>query len=379
MATTRRRKSLALIDQVTSEPHRFCFFQAVRTLESASAQDYSGQYASGQIAGATQPAREFIRFKSSNRLHFTGADILSVTREPNGEQSDSGEDQLRWVMDTAFFGLAGAQGVLPYRFSELLLQQQKSKNPALGDFFDLFNHRAISLFYQAWKKYRLPVSYETTRQSKTSRRDSLTQALLCLGGMGTSELQYRLPLPDEALAGLGGGIARSRKTADELKGIIRALFDLEVDIEQFKGQWQPLDPEVACRLPGPENLNGTNNQLGVSTVIGSYCYHAQSKFSVVVSPLSYRRFMELAPGSRKLEALKSLIRLCAGAELEFDISITTAAAKVPPTRLANEEDYTPSLGWNTHLYTANPEKIESLNVHLSQCIDSPDEGLALAI
>lgn len=378
MATTRRRKSLALIDQITAEPQRFCFFQAVRTLETASAQDKSGQYANTQIASAAQPAKEFVRFRSSNRLHFSGADIVSVTREPNGEQSDSGEDQQRWLIDTAFFGLAGAQGVLPYRLSELLLQQQKHKNHALSDFFDLFNHRATSLFYQAWKKYRLPVTYEAARQGKASSRDPLTQALLCLGGMGTSELQYRLPLSDEALAGLGG-MSRSRKTADELKGIIKALFDLKVDIEQFKGQWQELDPEVACQLPGPENWNGTNNQLGVSAIIGNYCYHAQSKFSVVVAPLSYKRFMELAPGSRKLEALKSLIRLCSGAELDFDISITTAAARVPPTRLVNEDDYTPILGWNTHLYTATPEKIESLNVHLSQCIDSPDEGLTLAI
>lgn len=379
MATTRRRKSLALIDQVKSEPERFGFFQAVRTLETASAQDHSRQYAQGAVGDGTQPSKEFIRFRSSNRLHFSGADIVSVATETNGEQNASGEHQQRWLMDTAFFGLAGAQGVLPFRFSELLLQQQKNKSPALGDFFDLFNHRALSLFYQAWKKYRLPVNYETASQAPANKRDKLTQALLCLAGMGTSELQYRLPLPDEALAGLGAGLARGRKTADELKGIIKALFDLDVTIEQFKGQWQALDPEVACQLPGPENLCGTNNQLGVSAVIGSYCHHAQSKFSVVVAPLSYRRFMELAPGSRKLESLKSLIKLCVGVELEFDISVTTAASKVPPTRLVNEDDYTPSLGWNTHLYTGAPEKSESLNVHLSQCIDSPDEGLALAI
>ncbi|BFM12109.1 type VI secretion system baseplate subunit TssG [Simiduia litorea] len=377
MATTRRRKSLTLVDQLKSEPSRFEFFQAVRLLETAAAQDHSGQYARAPVAILAQPTKEAIRFKSNNRLAFSGADILSLATEPNGLTSDSGEQQIRWVMDLSFIGLTGAQGVLPYRYSELVLQEIKDKNSALADFFDLFNHRSASLYFQAWHKYRLPVNYERERQSNKGGIDKFTDALYSLAGIGTPELQYRLPFNDEIIAGFSGGLGRNIMSADVLKGMIKHLFQLNVDIEQFKGQWQPLDKEVACRLPGEECLDGVNNQLGVNSIIGSYCYHAQSKFSVIVAPLPYKRFMELAPGTKKLEALRSFIRFSVGIDLEFDISITTAQNQVPPTRLANECDYQPALGWNTHLYAQDEVEIESMKINLSQETESPEEGLKL--
>lgn len=378
MATPRRRKDLALIDQLKHEPHRFEFFQAVRILETASAHDHSQQYARAPVATLAQPGKEAIRFTCSEKLHFIGEDILSVGTEPNGEESSSGEKQLRWLMNVSFFGLAGAQGVLPYRFSELIQQEQKNKNTALKDFFDLFNHRSTSLFHQAWYKYRLPANYERARQSGKSQRDLFTRAILSLAGLGTSELHYRLPFPDELVAGLTAGFARQITTASDLKGMIRQAFGLDVSISQFQGQWQPLDAEVACRLPDQETGLGINNQLGINAVIGSYCYHAQSKFSVVIAPLPYKRFMELAPGTRKLEALKSMIKLAVGTELEFDIAITTTKNKVPPCRLVQEEDYLPTLGWNTHLHAEDVDSIEPIDIHLSQSIEQPEEGLQLA-
>jgi type VI secretion system protein ImpH len=379
MATSRRRKSLALIDQLRSTPFNFEFFQAVRLLEIAAQQDGSNQHAKAPVALHSPPPKELVRFSASNKLSYAGADILSLTTEINGLESPNQEAQVRWLMDISFFGLSGAQGVLPVRYTELILQELKNKNESLSDFIDIFNHRSISLYYQAWHKYQLPVNFERNRNQQHSTRDKFTQALLSLAGLGTSELQYRLPFDDELMAGFAGSLSRSQRTADQLKSLIYQMFALEVEIQQFKGQWQSLDQEVACQLPGSDNTLGINNQLGVNSIIGTECYHAQSKFSVVVAPLPYKRFMELAPGTKKLEALKSLIRMSVGMELEFDISVTTSQSQVPPTRLVEEPDYEPSLGWNSHLHSESVLSIEPMNINLSHDMHTPEEGIPLFI
>jgi type VI secretion system protein ImpH len=379
MASARRRKSLALIDKLRAEPYSFEFFQAVRLLEIATQQDASEQYAKAPVAQHAPPAKELVRFTASNKLSYAGADVLSLSTEVNGLESPDQEAQLRWLMNVSFFGQGGAQGVLPIRYTELILQELKNKNESLSDFIDLFNHRSISLYYQAWHKYRLPVNFERSRNQNNGNHDKFTQALLSLAGIGTSELQYRLPFQDELLAGFAGSLSRSQRTADQLKSLVYQMFGLDIDIQQFKGQWQPLDQEVACQLPGPENSLGVNNQLGVNAIIGTECYHAQSKFSVVVAPLPYKRFMELAPGTKKLESLKSLIRMSVGMELEFDISVTTSHSQVPPTRLVEEPDYQPSLGWNSHLHSDSVLSIEPMNINLSHDMHTPEEGIPLYI
>src|SRR5208337_2486527 len=55
---------------------------------------------------------------------------------------------------TNFMGLTGALGYLPYWYSNLTAERVRSADATLHDFLRIFDHRFISLFYQAWERYR---------------------------------------------------------------------------------------------------------------------------------------------------------------------------------------------------------------------------------
>ncbi|AMX01393.1 type VI secretion system baseplate subunit TssG [Microbulbifer thermotolerans] len=371
MAASSRRQSLTVIERLVSEPYRFDFFQAVRLLERATAM--AGDDCAREIvAGSAPPSRELIRFRAHSGLSFNGADILSL------EQRKVPEDGLtQWNMDVGFTGLAGSQGVMPYYLTELVLKELREKNTALRDFLDIFNHRHISLFYQAWHKYQLPVNYERHHLRKAREPDLFSHALASLAGMGTGEMRYRMPLPDEALYGMAGHLSRQQCSAAALVGMIRHYFGLKVSIEQFLGQWDELPGDVLCRFPGPENPQGINNCLGVNAILGTCCFQAQNKFRVVVEPMAYDQFMTLSPGSEKLESLKSFIQFAVGVEMDFEISVTLFMRQVGPVQLANDSQYQPLLGWNTHM--AN-EDLDGRRVEITLSADrvSPDEALPMA-
>lgn len=266
---------------------------------------------------------------------------------------------------------------MPHYLSEVVLKEMRQKNNSLRDYLDIFNHRSISMYYQAWHKYQLPVNYERNRQRGSRQTDLFSQALTALAGLGLNELNYRLPIPDTAMAGMAGLQSRNICTADSLRRMISHYFELDTQIEQFQGQWQELPEDILCRLPGPESPSGINNRLGGNAILGTSCFHAQSKFTVVIAPLPYDKFMSIAPGTQKLEALKSFIHFTAGIELDFDISVTLAQDVVPPVQLVDDEHYQPLLGWNTHMSLNNDDN-ELVEIILCQDIGSPDDGLPLA-
>ena len=86
-------------------------------------------------------------------------------------------------MTVACLGLTGPQGVLPDHYTALLISRVRGKDYALRDFFDLFNHRTISLFYRAWEKYQVAPSFERAYFENERGEDLFTRCLYDLLGV----------------------------------------------------------------------------------------------------------------------------------------------------------------------------------------------------
>src|SRR5262249_27570262 len=94
-----------------------------------------------------------------------------------------------------FLGLTGPSGVLPRCYTErLLIQDRDFRGPerySLRAWFDLFNHRMISLFYRAWEKYRFHLFHERGDPGR-GEPDTFTLALFSFIGLGMKPLRNRL-------------------------------------------------------------------------------------------------------------------------------------------------------------------------------------------
>ena len=212
------------------------------------------------------------------------------------------------LMKVNFMGLTGPQGVLPLAYTSLVMDRLRQHDSAMRDFFDLFNHRIISLFYRAWEKYRFTVTYEREKKNKVSHY------LLDLLGLGTPALQDRQAVADESLLFYSGLLAQKPRSASALRQIILDYFGVPVRIEQFVGSWYPLEPHDQCWLAEP---GGISEQLGYGAVVGDEVWYQQSRVRVVLGPLSLKQYLDFLPGGEAYEPLRAFTRFFAAQQLDL--------------------------------------------------------------
>lgn len=348
MSTTSRRKDTPVVTQLAKRPFDFSFQQAVRLLERAAAfvNPASRAFARKPVARFTPPANEVVRFHGRPSLSFPSAELDSVSIKKN----DTAPNQ--WRVFVNFLGLTGSSGVLPYHYSELVLQRLKHKDKSLMNFLDLFNHRTISLFYQAAAKYNLPLEYERKQlnPSPGSETDNHTQVLLSLIGLGSRGLQRRLHTRDESLLYYAGLFSSKVRSAGGLKQIIRQHFGIPAEIREFMGQWQELIDDVRTRLPGLAAPRGQNNRLGRSVMLGRKGWFAQGKIRIILGPLSKNQLHNFAPGTATLKTLDEIVRLYINFEYDYDYVMRIKRTDIPERIRLNK--YSPAImGWNTWLST----------------------------
>jgi type VI secretion system protein ImpH len=137
MATPRRRPDPPLDEELFKTPYRFDFLQAVRLLQRASGEVEP-------VGRAGPPRKEAVRFRVHQSLAFPPSEIQAL--EPSNDPARPP------LMTVAFLGLTGPTGVLPQCYTELMIERNRAGDRTAAAFFDLFNHRLISLFYRAWEK-----------------------------------------------------------------------------------------------------------------------------------------------------------------------------------------------------------------------------------
>lgn len=353
MASPSRRGTRDLIAEIFAEGPRFNFFQAVRLLALGQASD-----------GVKAPVPEALRFSSKLSLAFPASQIDRVTRRPPAsgrprieaaapdpgpriEPSDTAEDPMD--MTVGFMGLVGPSGVLPVAYTELLIDRRNHFRDGAGHaFLDIFTHRAVSLFYEAWRKYRFYLPHEAGNPNGFSRN------ILDIVGVGLRHLRHRLQsaegaIPDLFLIHYAGLLSQRPIPASNIEAIVRGFFGVDARLEQFTGQWMKLPEHEQSAL-----IRNRNCILGLNSFVGERVWDRQNKMRLRLGPLDEGQFARFMPERQEIHALGDLIRFCSGLTLDCEITLTLKRDHIPAPVLRGTPESPPRLGYSLWLNSRPP-------------------------
>lgn len=333
-----------VLDRLMSRGWEFSFFQAVWLLDR--------HHADRIPVGHRGPvSREGIRFRPDIGLGFPATDVRRIS----GCHAPDGTTFHR--IESTFMGLYGVETPLPLHYAvQILKSVEKSRqrdesmperdaaaseaesSPA-RDFLDVLHHRAISLFYRAWTKYRYHVNYGA------AGRDAITEYLLLLVGLQPTWGGGLLGVEPQRMIRYAGLLTQRPRSAAALEGMLTDFFGgLATKITQSVGRWVPL---------GNADLNRAglgNCRLGVDLTVGEEVYDLNGAFRMTFGPVDWPSFQEFLPTGQAFSKARALARLFCTDPLAFEIEVRLRAGEVPEMQLTGD-DRAPRLGFTSWVRT----------------------------
>ena len=368
MPPQKRRQPVAVIARLLAEPHRFAFFQAVRLLDR-----WFGKGGRERGTG-TSGLSSRLHFRNTLSLSFPASEIAELkvidAAVPAVDiTSAQGAPMLDDVVDTtaaaaataassvvaassierieitpAFMGLLGSGGALPIFYTEMLAEREiYHRDTAARAFLDIFQHRAVALFYEAWRKHRLPVQYES------DRRNNFMPLVLAVAGIGQSSLRERLHgdeggVADDTLAYFSGLLQQRPVSVRVVQQMVSEYFRVPVAVEQFIGRWFTLPSDSAT------SLGLANAVLDASAVVGERVWQRDLRMRLTIGPMVRDKFHRFLPGGSAALALRELLTMLTGVTLEYEVRLSLRADEVQGTKL-DAGGVGAHLGWDSFLVT----------------------------
>ncbi len=305
------------LDELQQQPSAFDFYQAVYSLE----RQFSSEQKRWQGVGRDAfPAQELVRFKTVQHLGFPGQPISKVVpRNSTGQPTTNSKHSAQAVdMHVSFIGLTGPSGVMPQHYSEMVLQRLKQRDKTMRDFFDLFNHRLVSLYYRAWEKYRFACQYEMTCDDQ----DSFTQVLSRLSGARQTLALY-----------YAGAFSAQQRSAQQLKQLLSDLLHTQVEIVPLQGRWLSLHSTEQSALAQRTAPQGQHAGLGQSAMLGSKVWDVSSAIEIQLS-VKPGKAEQLLPGSYQHSLVQTVLADFLPAALQVRLTLVGQQQDFPIATLS---------------------------------------------
>ena len=292
MASPQRQSDAALTSQLAEHGKRLEFFAAVHLLHRLK----QGAAPSGTLG----PYRdEPVRFRHAPTLQFHSGDIESIAIEDG-----------KVVLTSTFLGLYGAASPLALHFSEDVISAENADQTSLREFYDLFHHRLLGLFYRAWKKYRLHSAFRLGGEDQASKR------LVCFVGVDGHGGQAETGLSRLELLELAPLLAmRARPPRVLVLALKRLLPGIQVGIEPFVQRRARIDVDERFTLGRKSNV------LGQDATLGAHVLDRSARFRVIFGPVSYDVCETLMPGGPRYPTLRRVIEQFTRGTLEAEVDV----------------------------------------------------------
>ena len=275
------------------------------------------------------PDTEALRLRASISHNFAASSVERV--DPNAAPRPDADARPEVVLN--FMGVFGPSGVLPRQYTDRLTRSGEQPSETLQAFLDLFNHRALSYFYRAWRKHQFPVEYErAAAESAVTGADPVSEALRSLVGFERPPLRNRLSFSDDVPLWFAGHFANRTPKADALANMVRYCLRAPIEFKSLAGQWAELAPADRTTLRRPGSTRRSVG-LGGGMTLGKRVWLVESRFRLRIGPLRLQDFQALSPGGVQLRRLAELIRVYAGAHWDFDIQLVLLGREAPRPKL----------------------------------------------
>lgn len=254
------------------------------------------------------PALEPVRLGQDPSLAFRGSALTEVR---------DGDDTTPARVRVSYFGAFGPHGPLPTHLTQYIDDRRRQRGDGTWvGFLDIFHHRLISLFYRAWANGQPTVNRDRPES------DRFAGYLSALIGQSTGA-QPRPPTElDEVALYAATHFVGPTRHAEGLRKTLRLCFGVPVEIEEFVGQWLDIPSEYCWVVPPSlPNVQTAIGVLGESSRVGTQVYDRQSKFRVIVGPLSLEEYRRFLPGGDLLLRVIELVRRFAGDEARWDMRL----------------------------------------------------------
>ncbi len=275
------------------------------------------------VGTGADPSHEPVRFRSSFSLAFPPSDVASL-QAPTPLPGQDAEDTGPLEMMVSFLGLGGAHGPLPHPLTEWVLDRNATKDFALRDFLDIFNHRLVSLLYRVRRQNRIGMQWTSPEQH------DFTKYLMALLGLSTEGLQDRLAIPDRALLRYVGILTKHPRDASGLQTLLSDFFAMPVRCLQLRGAMRTLDTDQWTHI----GLSGRNQALGVDALLGTSIWDQQAGIEIELGPVPWTSYLDFLPGQAGLRALCQLVRFYIGPSFDVHVALLLQADLIPTARLS---------------------------------------------
>lgn len=346
------RGNRVLSERLLSHGWEFDFFQAVWLLE---------RYAKPRVpvGGLGPVSDESLRFRPDIELGFPPTDVRRITliKVP-------GTDKSFYRVEVTFLGLYGTATPLPLHYAVSLLrsvdqapvetiepdQPATSSDPPvagtpahatspLRDFFDIYHHRLISLFYRSWLKYR----YE--RAFGLPERDVITKYLQWLIGWSPSQDETLLGVSPIRILRYAGVWTQHPRSATTLEGVLADYWgDVAVESHQCVGRWVSVPDQDRNRL------GRSCCTLGEDLTLGAQVFDLSGAFSLTFGPMDWSTYLVFLPKEERFVQTCALVKYYADDPLALRFELRLRGQEAPELRLTSD-DQAGRLGYTTWLRT----------------------------
>lgn len=265
-----------------------------------------------RLGHAASVDQEPVRLGQDPVLAFDGASIVSWDV---GSPPRIGVNQL---------GVFGPNGPLPLHVTEHAYQRaHQYQDSSFARFADVFHHRLISYFYRAWAETQPAVSHDRPEDDAFARR------LAALIGERANEPDPTARAIGRMLLRAAGHMTGRTRHAEGLTKLLIASFEVPTRVEEFVGSFLPIPDALCWRIAGTGDR--PSGVLGESSRIGTEVWDHQSKFRIVLGPLSREDHERFQPGQPALTQLIAIVQRYAGPELDWELRLQ--ARGFTPTQL----------------------------------------------